>query len=99
MVSEYGFLKRDMVNLRAENVRVSAEKNALEDELRSLELIQNDVVVDLEDHIRLNGLVIDDGWRIYVNQGNTGLIFKDIINNGAYLFPSISRNKDIETVS
>ena len=77
-----------MAALRAEIEDAARDKDVLDGELRSLGTIQNDVVVDPEEQIRLNGVYIDDAWRVQSHGGNNGLLFTDILNEGAYLFPS-----------
>ena len=94
----YKDLAEDLAALRAEIEDVARDKDVLEDELRSLDTIQNDVLVDLEEQIRLNGLYIDDRWRVQSNGGNNGLLFSDILDGGAYLFRSLSKNLDVATV-
>ena len=78
--------------MRLEIQDIDGNVEELDDELRNVNQIQNDVIIDLDQNIRSNGIFVGDNWNIFTNPSNGNLFIRDLAQGGYYRFLSTSSN-------
>lgn len=91
----YKNIEEDIVDVRKEIQDIDTNVEELDDDLRNVNQMQNDVIIDLATNIRSNGIFIGKGWNIQTNPSNGNLFIRDLASGGYYRFLTTSQNLDV----
>ena len=96
--NRYKNVNDDTAAIRLEIVDIQRDVDTLSQEIRNIAQIQQDVILDLGDQVRTNGLYIGTRWRLSGSGTNGAFFISDITGGGYYRFGSTGNTRDVETL-